>query len=1717
MIEFSLKNFKFLCDQNNLLQEKIKQEEKQLSEQQKEIERLKNEISLKNKQLYKQEFEIKDYQSRDQIQREELQKLRESLKKCSCMLMNTGNYDAQINNNISLQKFDLPGDSQKANQAQKYSQSIKSTSIQLFDANALDQKMEGPQSKLNNNLISRQNQLQNYKENDYTNFQLENAKSQNNTQQNKGLGLNEQSHTGLDFQCSQPNNQGVNFSTQQNYQLNIKINEIPPSALNINDINIPKFNESQPLNQINKDIKNEYGDIKINLNTNKCASTQPYNQKQQNYPKESKIQEQNDNMEQLIQYQQMQHHNNNPKSMHSNLSQEASKKGNLVSAAVPQAKNNQQTTVCPPPSLKNPNAHSRSGSFYQGSTQNPHQSLSFHINGNATNSQQQSAYSNLTLLKQTLYSNQNPSQSRKSSIQNIQTKKAGENIIITSSQDNAQQLSSQNTMHAKRNASSYSGSSTVSQSLTTSINGSSSIQNISSGNHFKNQYKIKQKDSSQIIPISLQNTSSVINCNKENFNNASIQNQQQQQQLQQQQQYQQSKKQYPQMYQIQQQIQQVSDNNGQKTLKYINQSKNNFTHTINLEQQNSQQEEPVNNALSSKSRGKSQTNFSTLYNKEMAEQQKQIGVKQALIHSGGSGTPASVPRGNINHNKASSLTISTSNTSFTQQNSKPISNQQKQSSINIVLNTEPQQINFNQISFKSDRLTTHTSNNTFSPFAATSQTMKDLAKIRMESQQTNEDQKMYLKEGDKSLSQTDEYEIEREKDFQQNKTISQAKKNLKIQGNNKQFIEDIEDFNIQDDTDEQKNDKLKFTHINTDKQKATLLTYFSQQEDSLQIHSNSTINDIPKERTLREENNTKNGDLQGRDQKFNDFIGQKFKIQSEIKKEEPINYPHSNNQITQCKINNNDIVQPSSITFLPTNNGKIQKNAYFVKSPQKEFNHTQTQNYKSQNSNNNIYGEENYLTQAEGQPVVNCNYFSKNIKEESINNESNFINFYSNFSHLNYETIKEIQNSQKVSTFSSPIKQQTPNQINKLVKQENSHFEQTNQTNVPQVQSPYQQNLELKVKSKSSGNLSKEPGRIKQNLESTNFQKLNPCPSSIISYASSSNDSSQIYKIAPTLSYTKSVPAVQNKQIQQQDQIGQKIFEQFAIYGIDKTELDLKQPGIQFLQPKLQYRYPDKQILDNSRENTLPFFAFPKGVETQRFKMTDSLSQINEIMFANYVVEYNENCFTFVVKTDDSFKKQSHFQNSNKLLDMCNPSKLLYGICFKIKDIIEDDSKGNENTAKTLANSQNFWITKRAICFLTYYPFIKFFLDIISSLLNQIKMERIKFYSENHEGIKKDSRLLARIEQQYFMRLIQNQFYGLLEELKNLSTPSINSSIYLSYKQERFMYYVPGQQSAKYIEAEGSSSIVFSCIAYETFIEIFFNILIEQPMVFVSANPTLLSSVILMFYSLIKPFKWPHPLISILPQNLIHLLDSPIPIFLGLNMSKQEVLERNLCEKHEQCTFVFLDDFLVEVSSYTTENKELIHKSVLYNKLLSQTTKLYNDILPENLRRNQINYQIFQNNFQQNLNLQEKKKATKSTVNLVNMQSNDLKVSKNNGLTTSGSNGQMTLSSSTSDLATSNNINQIIPLKKELLISPNENQKSACTSLMMSISQFIQSEIVDHLPHKKLVAKGDVIDLELLEQYITCQRRMKDELVSRIIKTQMFSFFVEEHYYENNF
>jgi hypothetical protein len=70
---------------------------------------------------------------------------------------------------------------------------------------------------------------------------------------------------------------------------------------------------------------------------------------------------------------------------------------------------------------------------------------------------------------------------------------------------------------------------------------------------------------------------------------------------------------------------------------------------------------------------------------------------------------------------------------------------------------------------------------------------------------------------------------------------------------------------------------------------------------------------------------------------------------------------------------------------------------------------------------------------------------------------------------------------------------------------------------------------------------------------------------------------------------------------------------------------------------------------------------------------------------------------------------------------------------------------------------------------------------------------------------------------------------------------------------------------------------------------LFLGLLSENSLVFVSENAALLSSTLMLFNSLLKPFKWSSTMVFNLPENFMHILDSPFPILIGLNADKEYV------------------------------------------------------------------------------------------------------------------------------------------------------------------------------------------------------------------------------------
>lgn len=127
------------------------------------------------------------------------------------------------------------------------------------------------------------------------------------------------------------------------------------------------------------------------------------------------------------------------------------------------------------------------------------------------------------------------------------------------------------------------------------------------------------------------------------------------------------------------------------------------------------------------------------------------------------------------------------------------------------------------------------------------------------------------------------------------------------------------------------------------------------------------------------------------------------------------------------------------------------------------------------------------------------------------------------------------------------------------------------------------------------------------------------------------------------------------------------------------------------------------------------------------------------------------------------------------------------------------------------------------------------------------------------------------------------------------------------------------------------------------FVSIFLALLLEQSTVFVSANSALLSSTMLLFHSLLKPFKWHHPLVFNLPNEYMHLMDIPVPILVGLNKDKSYVYENKLYSKHENCMYVLLDDEnpieLINIELTTKLKQSKIFKNVISMTILGRRRK----------------------------------------------------------------------------------------------------------------------------------------------------------------------------------
>ena len=68
--------------------------------------------------------------------------------------------------------------------------------------------------------------------------------------------------------------------------------------------------------------------------------------------------------------------------------------------------------------------------------------------------------------------------------------------------------------------------------------------------------------------------------------------------------------------------------------------------------------------------------------------------------------------------------------------------------------------------------------------------------------------------------------------------------------------------------------------------------------------------------------------------------------------------------------------------------------------------------------------------------------------------------------------------------------------------------------------------------------------------------------------------------------------------------------------------------------------------------------------------------------------------------------------------------------------------------------------------------------------------------------------------------------------------------------------------------------------------------LTETKIVFVSKNASILGSSVLAFSALLLPFVWSGPFVPVLPTHLLHMLDAPVPILVGITRMNKSIVEQ---------------------------------------------------------------------------------------------------------------------------------------------------------------------------------------------------------------------------------
>ncbi|KAL6059396.1 nephrocystin-1 isoform X2 [Balamuthia mandrillaris] len=413
-----------------------------------------------------------------------------------------------------------------------------------------------------------------------------------------------------------------------------------------------------------------------------------------------------------------------------------------------------------------------------------------------------------------------------------------------------------------------------------------------------------------------------------------------------------------------------------------------------------------------------------------------------------------------------------------------------------------------------------------------------------------------------------------------------------------------------------------------------------------------------------------------------------------------------------------------------------------------------------------------------------------------------------------------------------------------------------------------------------------------------------------------------------------------------------KFMEHFFVAGLPPSSLpDQKEP----LLPQVLFQYPNFPL--PSAE--LPTMCFPGGIDIKRIRASDSMSDLNEVLYGSLSrLEHSQNAFTFLLTGSDTlYYCFCVWRNElvTSVPSFFNKNANTRGKAAEKNDASGDES-GRESPSKeeqptrsrqrALTESPVYYTSPRAYCIVSQFPFFQLHFDVLYAILalerhaafvdtenaadkkteeSEAKLDKEDAYTKNEEAgpqTKPDRKgsLLSKVRDKMrhedgrrkSTRLhIDESMYDMTNSVMDLLSQFYHTRMHrgrtISFKYSTRIFpnldFTCPRDKEEHLIAEWTVPVVLKFLSTTELLLLLRALLLETKVIVVCQNLNMLTSFVLSFLPLLRPFVWQGTFIPVLPEVWGECVHSPVPFVLGV----QQLSSDTRREIEDECLILDLD------------------------------------------------------------------------------------------------------------------------------------------------------------------------------------------------------------------